>query len=110
MIRAYRAQKQQQMLERESNRRLSAIIKKSSATPNYSGLDFWLKIRIFFYLLFESKMTKEKLTYIIMIFQSAKYSKHDLRLVIHKWEVRKRGDLTTKLAKWLKKLFNNIKN
>lgn len=110
LIRAYRAQKQQQVLEQESNRRLSAIIKKSSATPNYSGLDFWLKLRIFFYLLFESKMTKEKLTYIILIFQSAKYSKHDLRLVIHKWEVRKRGDLTTKLAKWLKKLFNNIKN
>ncbi len=109
LIRNHIKERELKKHQMRTKQNVAQIMHQTATVPHYIGLDFWLRFRIFFYLLFESRLTKEKLKDIIMVFQSAKYSKEDLRFVIHKWNQRKRGELSTKLAKWLIKLFHNIK-
>ena len=108
-IKAY-VQRQNELKARLQQER----VKGQSTTPKLPptqpeiGLDFWLRIKIFFYLLFEDKENKESLKDIIKLFLAEPYSKVDLRFVIYKWESRKKGNYTSKMAKWLNKFINSF--
>jgi len=75
-----------------------------------TGLDLWLRLRIFFYLLFENKTKKQSLKSIIKVFLTGPYSKDHLQLVTYKWRTRSRGEFSSKLAKWLDRLIQHIKS
>lgn len=74
------------------------------------GLGIWLRLKIFFYLLFENSANKHSLKRIIKVFQTGPYSKRHLRLVTYKWRTRAEGDFSSKLAKWLDRLIHHIKS
>lgn len=109
-ILAYAVEMQERKIQwLKDQRAQSNKVKIQPQTANNKvGLGVWLKIKIFFYLLFEDKTTKETLKGIIHAFLAEPYSKKDLNYVIYKWKTRQKGNLSSKLAKWLGKLMRNI--
>ncbi|NOQ75742.1 MAG: hypothetical protein GQ574_27290 [Crocinitomix sp.] len=109
-IQAYAVEVEQRKIRWLENQR-SQTNKVRLQTPSSAGnvgFGLWLRIKIFFYLLFEDKETKETLKGIIHAFLAEPYSKKDLNFVIYKWKTRQKGNLSSKLAKWLGKLMRNI--
>ncbi len=96
--------------ERERERRerqtsQSVRYRKAPSAPAEYGIGWWLRIKIFFYLLFESKENKLLLKDILKLYMnSGRYSREELKLVTWKWRTRNRGELSNKLAKWLERL------
>ena len=108
-IRAYRKQREKlRKQRREKELLVSQQIRRAQRATVEVGLGLWLRLKIFFYLLFEDRPTKESLKDIIRVFLAEPYSKEDLWAVIYKWKTRDKGVLSTKLAKWLMKLMKNI--
>lgn len=108
-IRAYRRQREKLRKQRRERERLvNQQIRRAQQATVEVGLGLWLRLKIFFYLLFEDRMTKQSLKDIIRVFLAEPYSKEDLWAVIYKWKTRDKGVLSTKLAKWLMKLMKNI--
>lgn len=103
-------QRELRLIAMEKTRKLEALHGIAVKAAPAIGLDFWLRVRIGWYLLFEKRQDKENLKSIIVTFKSEKYSKQDLRTVIQKWGNRQKGTFSTKLAKWLSKLIHAIKN
>lgn len=111
-IKAYEREEQKRKIKMQ-NIRIAQMKKTKSNTPSMKvnkqvGLGLWIRIKIFFYLLMEDKWTKESLKEIIITFISEPYSKEDLKFVLYKWRSREKGPFSSKLAKWLGKLINNI--
>ncbi|MFT5820556.1 MAG: hypothetical protein ACI8ZM_001799 [Crocinitomix sp.] len=109
-ILAYAVEAQQRKirwLENQRSQSNKVRIQAPTAAGNV-GFGLWLRLKIFFYLLFEDKQTKETLKGIIHAFLAEPYSKKDLNYVIYKWKTRQKGNLSSKLAKWLGKLMRNI--
>ncbi len=108
-MKLYRIEEQKRQVRSAEARRNQEITARQQATPiSQRGLGFWLRIKIFFFLLFEDKETKASLKDIIETFIAEPYSKKDLQFVVYKWRVREKGSLSSKLAKWLSKLMTNI--
>lgn len=103
---AKRAEMEAQRIARKQASNTTTVIQGASEI----GLGLWLRLKIFFYLLFENKTNKQNLKSIIKIFLTGPYSKRHLRLVTYKWRTRAQGDFSSKLAKWLDRLIQHIKS
>lgn len=107
-IKLHRAQQEELRIRLQKQKIANSQPKNIQQVAFNPGLGLWLRIKIFFYLLFEEKKNKQSLKEIIHLFLAERYSKMDLQMVVYKWQTRKKGNFSDKLAKWLEKLMRNI--
>ncbi len=108
-IKAHRAKMEELRVRLQAQKQNNTVNPNRPQTVEYNpGLNWWLRVKIFFYLLFESRQNQQSLKEIIRLFLAERYSKTDLQMVIYKWDTRKKGGLSSKLAKWLYKLLRHI--
>lgn len=70
------------------------------------GLGIWLRIKIFFYMIFESKENRKLLKFLLKLLRNNKqYSSLQVRIMNHKWKYKDPIGRSKKMAKWLSRFY-----